>query len=182
MRKFLGQTSSLTVLVATLLAQGTGALADDESKKPLTFTDYQKSVQRVDISKHKMTLETFKTSIKKKDTYLLDLREKDRYEQGRIKGALHIGPDVTAEKLAKLVPDKNATIVVYCDNTLIPTRKISLTFAILPQILALGYPNTFVLEEVYLNQKQGDEPFTSGPYWDKGETQPRSNEPKSQKK
>ena len=77
----------------------------------------------------------------------MDLRSQKAYEKGHIKGALHLGADITEERLQQLVPDKKATILTYCQNTLgPPSRMMSLTDICLPQIIVLGYPNTFVLK------------------------------------
>lgn len=168
----------LCVAFATLFAQALSASAADESKKPLTFTEYKETVQSVNLAKHSVTVENLKTAITKKNTFVLDLREKGAYDRGHIKGALHLGSDVTAEKLTKLVPAKDATLILYCNNSLFPTRMISLTFSILPQVIALGYPNTFVLEPVYTKAPIGSESFTEGPLWDKAQVQPKQPEPK----
>lgn len=153
--------------VAPIEPVKSGDAINRKSKKPLTFGEYKKSVGGVDIAKHTMTLEKFKKSVVEKNTYVLDLRDKAQYDRGHIKGALHLGADVTAEKLAQLVGKKNATVVLYCSNTIYPTRMIALTYSVLPQVIALGYPNTFMLEPVYLKEMTNSAPFIEGPLWDK---------------
>ena len=45
---------------------------------------------------------------------LLDVREQDEYDQIRIDGAVLLPVDDVALKAADVLPDKNATIIVYC--------------------------------------------------------------------
>jgi hypothetical protein len=52
-----------------------------------------------------------------------------------------MGADVTAEALDALVPSKDTVVLVYCTNSLMQTRMVSLTDVVVPQIYALGYEN-----------------------------------------
>ncbi|MFO0941938.1 MAG: rhodanese-like domain-containing protein [Pirellulales bacterium] len=48
---------------------------------------------------------------------VLDARSKDRYQQVHIKGAISLPfTDISFDSLAKALPDKNATILIYCNN------------------------------------------------------------------
>ena len=82
-------------------------------------------------------------------TVVLDLRSREAYDAGHYKGAQWLGPDVTAEKLAALAPNKASTLLFYCTNSLYPTRMISLTDVALPQAAALGYANVFKLDRLW---------------------------------
>jgi hypothetical protein len=57
-----------------------------------------------------------------------------------------MGADVTAEALDALVPSKDTVVLVYCTNSLMQTRMVSLTDVVVPQIYALGYENVYMLE------------------------------------
>lgn len=50
-------------------------------------------------------------------TVVLDARTKERFERIHIKGARHLAfTDFTEEALAKVIPDKNTRILIYCNN------------------------------------------------------------------
>ena len=50
-------------------------------------------------------------------TIVLDARSQEKFEMLHIKGALNLSlPDFTAGELEKLIPDKNARILIYCNN------------------------------------------------------------------
>jgi len=156
---------------------GAGGGTDRDAIKgihPLSYRDFQKSVQAVDIKKHTISLEDYTAEHDKPGVYTLDLRSADEYKQGHIKGALLFGSDVSIEHLQKLVPDKKSKIVIYCTNTLFPTRRISLTHSTLSQFVTLGYTNTFALQELWMRENGRTHDFTDGPLWDKVD----SNKPK----
>jgi molybdopterin/thiamine biosynthesis adenylyltransferase/rhodanese-related sulfurtransferase len=48
------------------------------------------------------------------DAVLVDVRRHDEWEQGHIPGAIHIPRGSLESRIEGLVPDRNATIVVYC--------------------------------------------------------------------
>jgi molybdopterin/thiamine biosynthesis adenylyltransferase/rhodanese-related sulfurtransferase len=48
------------------------------------------------------------------DAVLIDVRRFDEWEQGHIPGAIHIPRGSLESRIEGLVPDRNATIVVYC--------------------------------------------------------------------
>src|SRR5204863_10136117 len=48
---------------------------------------------------------------------VLDTRSKQKYDELHIKGAVNLSfPDITVESLATMFPDKNAKILIYCNN------------------------------------------------------------------
>lgn len=51
------------------------------------------------------------------NTIVLDARSRERYDELHVQGALHLSfPDITIESLARLIPDKNTRILIYCNN------------------------------------------------------------------
>ena len=46
--------------------------------------------------------------------HLIDVREDNEWEKGRIKGAVHIGRGVLERDIENTIPDKKAEIVLYC--------------------------------------------------------------------
>jgi hypothetical protein len=50
-------------------------------------------------------------------TIVLDARSKDKYDRLHVKGALSLPfPDITVESVQRLLPDKAAQILIYCNN------------------------------------------------------------------
>lgn len=116
---------------------------------PITAQEYADQVSRFDYAAHTIELSRFNELAGADDAVVLDLRSREAYEAGHYKGAHWLGADITAEKLAAIVPNKSSTILVYCQNSLMATRMISLTDIGLPQIHALGYANVFKLERIW---------------------------------
>lgn len=46
--------------------------------------------------------------------HFVDVREDDEWAQGRAQGAIHIGKGVIERDIEKLIPDKDAEIILYC--------------------------------------------------------------------
>jgi len=48
---------------------------------------------------------------------VLDARSREKYDQLHVKGAVNLSfPDIAIESLARLLPDRNARILIYCNN------------------------------------------------------------------
>jgi rhodanese-related sulfurtransferase len=45
---------------------------------------------------------------------LLDVREDNEWDRGHIAGAKHLGKGIIERDIEKIVPDKNAEIILYC--------------------------------------------------------------------
>ena len=51
---------------------------------------------------------------------ILDARSKKKYDELHVRGAVNLSfPDITVESLATMLPDKNATILIYCNNNFV---------------------------------------------------------------
>jgi hypothetical protein len=110
---------------------------------------YSDLVGDFDWPAHSLDVEGFVQKAQEPDVVVLDLRSHELFERGHVQGAQHIGPDITKEKLAALVPNTDTTILTYCSNSLALTRTIALTNVSLPQIHALGYENLYMLEAAH---------------------------------
>lgn len=53
--------------------------------------------------------------IGKDDTYIIDVRDKDEYDTGHIKGSINI-PVGEIDEIYQLVSDKDSLIIVYCKS------------------------------------------------------------------
>ena len=49
-----------------------------------------------------------------KDYVILDVREKDEYDEGHIEGAILIPHEEITQKAEEMIPDKDKLILVYC--------------------------------------------------------------------
>ncbi|MBP9092040.1 rhodanese-like domain-containing protein [bacterium] len=116
---------------------------------PVSFDEYKSTVNKIDWKERVITFEQFQKDCQKPGVVILDLRSEAEYKHGHIKGALLMGADIKEEKLKQLVPNKKDKIIVYCTNNFFPSRRISLNNVCLPQMIALGYANVFVLEEIW---------------------------------
>jgi Rhodanese-like domain len=90
--------------------------------------------------------------IKSKEAILIDLNSADEFAVTHLEGALNLpATELTDEALAALVPDKSTRLVLYCSDTLYPTRRVALTTIGAPAFIQLGYKNTTLLEPLYLS-------------------------------
>ena len=46
--------------------------------------------------------------------YLVDVREDEEWDQGHVRGAIHLGKGVIERDIERKIPDKDAEIVLYC--------------------------------------------------------------------
>ncbi|MBL8519598.1 MAG: rhodanese-like domain-containing protein [Betaproteobacteria bacterium] len=88
------------------------------------------------------------------NTVVLDARSAERFRELHIAGAVNLSfPDITAESLARLVPDPTTRILIYCNNNFagdprafpskLPTASLNLsTFTALYNY---GYRNVYEL-------------------------------------
>ncbi len=66
---------------------------------------------------HLVSVEEFLEMSKEQDTIILDTRSKAAFEKIHIKGAVHLNfSDFTEEKLAKVIPNLDTRILIYCNN------------------------------------------------------------------
>ena len=62
-----------------------------------------------------VTVDDVKAKLARGDDFeLIDVREDSEWAIGRIKGAAHIGRGVLERDIEKTIPDKGATIILYC--------------------------------------------------------------------
>ncbi|HTF99508.1 MAG TPA: rhodanese-like domain-containing protein [Nitrospirota bacterium] len=62
-----------------------------------------------------VTIQDVKNMLDKKEpAILLDVRDKNEFDEGRIPGAINISRGMLEFKAALMLPDKSANIIVYC--------------------------------------------------------------------
>ena len=88
-------------------------------------------------------------------TIIYDARSREKYNELHIKGAINLSfPDITVDSLQATFPDKNARILIYCNNNFVgeqrafPTKAMtaSLNLSTYIALYSYGYRNVYELE------------------------------------
>lgn len=104
--------------------------------------------------KHRLTEDDFLRVSKESGVIVLDARSRQKFDELHIKGAVNLSfPDITVESLATMFPDKNAKILIYCNNNFRNAevafpRKIaeaSLNISTYISLYTYGYRNVYEL-------------------------------------
>lgn len=91
---------------------------------------------------------------KEPNTVVLDARSAERYRELHVEGAVNLSfPDITAETLAQVAPDKSTRILIYCNNNFtgdpraFPTKlpSASLNLSTYAALYNYGYRNVYEL-------------------------------------
>ena len=102
----------------------------------------------------RLTEDKFIAMAKLPGTTVLDARSRNMYDDLHIKGAISLPfPDITIDSLARLLPDKNARILIYCNNnfsnapTPFPAKiaSASLNLSTYTALYDYGYRNVYEL-------------------------------------
>lgn len=105
-------------------------------------------------SNRRLTEEDFLKMSKEEGVIILDARSKQKYDELHINGAVNLSfPDITVESLEKMFPDKNAKILIYCNNNFVNAedafpRKMataSLNISTYISLYTYGYRNVYEL-------------------------------------
>jgi hypothetical protein len=85
---------------------------------------------------------------------VLDARSKEKYDLMHIKGSINLSfPDIDVASLKKTLPDKNARILIYCNNNFVNEEKAfpskapaaSLNLSTYVSLYTYGYRNIYEL-------------------------------------
>lgn len=89
-----------------------------------------------------ISIDTFNLYSKEEGTIILDTRSKKAFDEVHIAGSVHLNfSDFTTAKLAKVIPNLNTRILIYCNNNFDEPDFAALTAKSTP--LALNIP-TFI--------------------------------------
>jgi len=77
-----------------------------------------------------------KAIIEKQDILLLDVRTREEYTKGKIKGSINLPVSEVPNKISTFIPDKNKVIYVYC----LSGSRSDMAAAVMT---SLGYTNVF---------------------------------------
>lgn len=108
-----------------------------------------------------ISIETFNEYSKDPNTIILDTRSERAFNTVHVKGAVHLNfSDFTAAKLAKVIPDTNTRILIYCNNNfdfdqmeamVSKSMPLALNIPTFINLYGYGYTNIYELKD-YLNQ------------------------------
>ncbi|HEX5863511.1 MAG TPA: rhodanese-like domain-containing protein, partial [Casimicrobiaceae bacterium] len=66
---------------------------------------------------HRISEAEFLRMSEEPGTLVLDARSRQKYDELHVKGAINLSfPDIAIESLERTLPDKNARILIYCNN------------------------------------------------------------------
>lgn len=104
--------------------------------------------------KRRLTEDEFIRMSKERGVVILDARSRQKYDELHIRAAVNLSfPDITLESLSTMFPDKNARILIYCNNNFVNAedafpRKIasaSLNLSTYVSLYSYGYRNVYEL-------------------------------------
>lgn len=102
-----------------------------------TTTTSENTTQADTLTHQTISAVTAKEMIDKDDSIIiLDVRTKDEFDEGHIKNALLLPDTEVEDKAQELLPDKDATILIYCRSG----RRSALSATKLDE---LGYTNVY---------------------------------------
>lgn len=102
----------------------------------------------------RLTEEDFIRMSKEPGVVILDARSRQKYDELHIRDAVNLSfPDITVESLATMFPDKNAKILIYCNNNFVNAEKAfpskmasaSLNLSTYVSLYTYGYRNVYEL-------------------------------------
>lgn len=115
--------TSVVVVWLLLLSTLESPVAFGQSKKhkqaKVSFDDFKELVSAVEPHRAQRLVDfaTFLAKSKQPNTIILDSRSAVRFERVHLKGARHLAfTDFTQDNLAKVIPNFDTTILIYCNN------------------------------------------------------------------
>jgi rhodanese-related sulfurtransferase len=113
------KTTSMLTFMTLLMYSTSETQKLDVPKAKVSYTDFEDLVKVVKEHREKRLI-SFEEFLEKSDDInvtILDTRSKDLYDKKHVKGAVHLNcSDFTQRNLAKVIPDKETTILIYCNN------------------------------------------------------------------
>jgi rhodanese-related sulfurtransferase len=149
-----------TVLTFSLIvAISYGTFAAEEKLMPNRMIDYNRFLQNAIAvrqlrEQHRVSEEQFIRMTAAPGTIIFDARSDAKFDMLHVKNARHLSlPDVTADELAKIIPDKSTRILIYCNNNFanesvaMPGKAVSasLNLYTFNTLYSYGYKNVYEL-------------------------------------
>ncbi len=158
-----------TFLATFFFSLGSLIAADQIPNRLIDYQEFQKIVAASanEREAHRLTEPQFIEAMADKKAVLLDARSASKYELRHIRGAVSLPfTDFTADSLAKVIPAKDAKILIYCNNNFegspvsfaskAPSASLNISTYI--SLRSYGYTNIFELGPL-LNVRTTSIPF-----------------------
>ena len=108
------------MLLVILGAGGGGARGDSSIPNPqIDMAAYLKVAHEAAAHResHRVSEAEFLELMREPGTVVLDARSREKFDVLHIRGAINLSfPDIAIDSLAQRLPDKNARILIYCNN------------------------------------------------------------------
>ncbi len=164
------KTSIHLKLLCVIFIGFSSAFAETPKNPHVDIKTFLNDARAVEIQRADRVIDqdTFLKMAAEKDTIVLDARSADKFAMLHLKGAVSLPfTDFTEESLAKIFPDKNTRILIYCNNNFdnaprampLKTAGASLNISTLISLQTYGYKNVYELGG-YIDVKQSKLPFT----------------------
>ena len=151
MKFMISTTLTILCLMSVALAQKPGIDNPAIDMEGYLRTANEAAAHR---ASRRVTEEEFMRMSREPGTIILDARSRAKYDELHINGAINLSfPDITVESLQRVLPDRNARILIYCNNNFtgaeqaFPTKKItaSLNLSTYISLYTYGYRNVYEL-------------------------------------
>lgn len=139
----IGMKNIIPLSLFVIVAFQSQVVAADQVPSKIDFSGFVRMSDEVrEYRKARLvTLDRFNELAMQGNTIILDTRSKSAYKGKHLKGAVHLNfSDFTDGKIAQLIPDKNTTVLIYCNNNFSDDVE---SFAMKRKALALNIP-TFI--------------------------------------
>lgn len=142
--------------IALMVLVSSSAAADEIPNPLINFAAFQQDVAAVGQLRadRRITEADFIRMASDPGTVILDARSAEKFALLHVRGAKNLSlPDITAEELAKVIPDKTTRVLIYCNNNFLnepqafPTKALraSLNVYTFTVLHSYGYTNVFEL-------------------------------------
>ena len=120
-------------------------------------------------AERRLSEDEFLRMSRERGTIVLDARSAALYDMLHVRGAINLSfPDIAIDSLARTLPDKNARILIYCNNNFanapqpFPSKRAdaSLNLSTYIALYSYGYRNVYELGPL-LDPKKSDLQFES---------------------
>jgi phage shock protein E len=151
MKLLLSTTFTILCLMSVVLAQKPGIENPAIDMQGYLRTAKEAAEHR---ESHRLTEDEFIRISRERGTIILDARSREKFDELHIDGAINLSfPDITIESLNRVLPDRNARILIYCNNNFtgaeqaFPTKRItaSLNLSTYIPLYTYGYRNVYEL-------------------------------------
>lgn len=107
------------VILANVFVFGQDKSKDQIKNSKIDYQEFLMNANKAEEhrSKRRLLEKEFIEKSKEKGVIILDARSKDKYDLLHIKGAVNLPfADIATASLNQLIPDKETTILIYCNN------------------------------------------------------------------